>query len=139
MSLKQTVYFMALVGAIAGLACWVTTAWLSDYLPYGSQDTNWRQVAIAATLMGAYIGAMTVGFADHWTSDRVVPSWVLIGAMLGGLAGFLSGLVYWPIEARLVRSANPLAGTLGRGLIWLVIGGLIGLVIGLRWLGANRL
>jgi hypothetical protein len=139
MNLKQTVYFMALVGAIAGLCCWTTQIWLSDYL-VGNQERIWLYVALSATLMGTFIGGMTVGFADHWTSDKVVPSWVLIGVVLGGIAGFLSGLMYIPLEARVVR-ANPgqVAAVIGRSLIWLIAGGMIGLVTGLRWVGANPL
>ena len=139
MNAKQTVYFMALVGAIAGLACWITQVSLSEFLP-GSQDRNWLFVSLSGTLMGAFIGGMTVGFADHWTSDRVVPTWVLIGVVLGAIAGFLSGVLYMPLESRIVRlDPNSFGALIGRSLIWLIAGGLIGLVTGLRWVGANPL
>lgn len=139
MNLKQTVYFMALVGAIAGLCCWTAQIWISDYL-VGNQERNWIFVALSATLMGTFIGGMTVGFADHWTSDKVMPTWVLIGIVLGAVAGFVSGLLYIPIEGRVVRTAQTPAGAIiGRSLIWLITGGMIGLVTGLRWVGANPL
>jgi hypothetical protein len=137
MNLKQTVYFMALVGAIAGLACWTTQIWLSDYLQ-GREEQNWILVALSATLMGAFIGGMTVGFADYWTSDKVVATWVVTGVLLGAIAGVLSGLAYIPLEDRVIRP-NPgqTAAIVGRGVVWVICGGLIGLVTGLRWLGAN--
>jgi hypothetical protein len=117
--------------------CWTTQIWLSDYLR-GIQEQNWIFVTISATLMGAFIGGMTVGFADHWTSDKVVPTWVMMGVFLGAVAGVLSGLAYIPLETRVIRP-NPgkTAAIIGRGLVWLIAGGLIGLVTGLRWVGAN--
>lgn len=137
MNLKQTVYFMALVGAIAGLACWTTQIWLSDYLR-GNESRNWIFVGLSATLMGAFIGGMTVGFADYWTSDKVVATWVMMGVLLGAIAGVLSGLAYIPIENRIIRpNAGQTAAVVGRGLVWLLAGGLIGLVTGLRWVTAN--
>jgi hypothetical protein len=139
MNVKQTAYFMALVGAIAGLACWITQAWLTDLLR-GDQSLNWLFVGLSGTLMGAFIGGLTVGFADHWTSDRVVPSWVVIGILLGALAGFLSGLLYIPLEGRVARlDPRGFPALVGRSLIWVIAGGLIGLVTGLRWVGANPL
>jgi hypothetical protein len=137
-NLKQTVYFMALVGAIAGLLCWTTQVWLSDYL-VGSQERNWLFVGLSATLMGAFIGGMTVGFADRWTADKVVPSWVLAGVLLGAIAGILSGALYIPLEGRIAQASSPTAAVVLRSMIWLIAGGLIGLVTGLRWVSANPL
>jgi len=138
-NLKQTVYFMALVGALAGFACWNIQVWLSDFLT-GGQERIWLGVAISATLMGAFIGGMTVAFADHWTSERVVPTWVIAGIVLGAVAGLLTGLVYIPLQNQLVRPAETQAASfVGSVLPWLIAGGLIGLVTGLRWAGANPL
>lgn len=137
MNLKQTVYFMALVGAIAGLACWTTQVWLSDYLA-GDQERTWLFVGLSATLMGAFIGGMTVGFADHWTSDKVVATWVVAGVLLGAAAGVLSGLVYYLLEARLIGTTGD-TPVIARIIVWLIAGGLIGLAAGLRWAGANPL
>src|SRR5262249_16648676 len=139
-NLKHTVYFMALVGAIAGLACWNIQAWLSDALT-GGQEQNWRFVATSATLMGALIGGLTVAFADRWTSERIVPTWVLAGVLAGRSAGVIPGLAYIPIESRVIRTATASNSAIlvGRALPWLIAGGLIGLVTGLRWAGANPL
>ena len=139
MNLKQTVYFMALIGAIAGFACWNVQVWLSDFL-VGAQDRSWVFVALSAALMGAFIGGMTVGFGDHWTAERVVPTWVLVGVALGAIAGLLTGFIYIPIDQS-VRRADPasMARYVGSALAWLIAGGLIGLVTGLRWATANPL
>jgi len=138
-NLKQTVYFMALVGAAAGLACWNVQIWLSDFVTI-SQDRNWVPVALSATLMGACIGGMTVAFADHWTSERIVPTWVVAGVALGALAGLFTGLAYIPIEGRVIRpDATPAAISVAQALPWVIAGGLIGLVTGLRWASANPL
>jgi hypothetical protein len=138
-SLKHTVYFMSLVGALAGLACWTTQVWLSDLFT-GDQERHWLFVGISATLMGAFIGGMTVGFADHWTSDRVVPSWTAAGVALGATAGVLSAAVYVPIERSLIGPASGYAAqTFGRALAWWIAGGLIGLAIGVRWATVNPL
>lgn len=139
MNLKQTVYFMALVGAIAGLACWTVQGFVSDNVS-GSQDNNWLFVGVSATLMGAFISGMTVGFADHWTAERVVPTWVLMGVVLGALAGILTGALYIPIESQVIRAGTSMTAVrVGRILPWMFAGGLIGLVTGLRWATANPL
>ena len=139
MKLKQMVYFMALVGGIAGLASWVAQAWLSDYFQF-SQESQWILVLIYTVVMGATIGGMTVGFADRWTSDRVPFRWILMGILLGALAGVFSGLVYIPIYTNIIQAGPTGAKALtGRLLAWLFAGGLIGFVVGLRWFGVNRL
>jgi hypothetical protein len=135
---KQTVYFMAIIGAMAGLACWTAQVWLSDYLT-GTQERQWLFVALSATLMGAFIAGLTVGFADHWTAERVVPMWVIVGIALGAVAGVLTGLLYIPLENRIRASASPSGALVGIALPWMIAGGLIGLVTGLRWATANPL
>jgi len=137
MSLKQTVYFMALVGAIAGLCCWTLQSWIADF----DLITDQAMFNILVTaIMGALIGGLTVGFSDHWSSERVVARWVAAGVALGALAGVVSGILYIPILTRVIQ-ANPsgVGPILGRPLTWLIAGGLIGLVTGLRWFGVNRL
>jgi hypothetical protein len=137
MSLKQTVYFMTLVGALAGLCCWFLQASIADFLVGQGQGL---QNIIAATLMGALITSLTVGFADRWTSDRVVPRWIVAGLLLGAAAGFISGLLYLPIMNALGQdTASGVGRMLGGPLNWLIAGSLIGLVTGLRWFGINRL
>ncbi len=136
MSLKQTVYFMALVGAISGLCCWALQSWIGDFVQF--EGTTFT--VLTTSLMGMLLGGLTVAFADKWTADRVVIHWVAAGAGLGLLAGATSGLVYPPILKGVMQtSASPVGIALGRALEWLIAGGLIGFVIGLRWFGVNRL
>jgi len=137
MSLKQTVYFMALVGATAGLICWALQIWIADQ---GLIHDQTLSNILVTAIMGALIGGMTVGFSDHWSSDRVVGRWVLAGVALGALAGTVSGLLYIPILTNVIQgNRSQLGSLLGRPLTWMIAGGLIGLVTGLRWFGVNRL
>jgi hypothetical protein len=136
MSVKQTVYFMGLVGAIAGLICWALQSWIGDLvtLPQG------EFTVLVTTLMGALIGGMTVGFSDRGSADRVVLKWILAGVVSGALAGLVGGLIYLPIASSVMQSSESGAGLLiGRPLTWLIAGALIGLATGLRWVSINRL
>src|SRR5436190_2200204 len=136
MSLKQTVYFMALVGAIAGLTCWAVQSWIGDFV----RIPQTQFTVLVTALMGALIAGMTVGFADRWTADRVVAKWVAVGVVLGALAGTAGGLLYLPILSGIMQSTTSgRVALLGRPMTWLIAGGLIGLVTGLRWFGVNRL
>jgi hypothetical protein len=136
-SVTQTVYFMSLVGAMAGLSCWVLQVWVYNLNIVIGQEL---QHVCVAGLMGALIGGLTVGFADHWSTERVVVRWVVTGVALGLMAGLASGLLYLPILDGVI-SPNPsgLGSTLGRASAWLMTGGLIGFITGLRWLNVNRL
>jgi len=138
MSLKQTVYFMALVGAIAGLVCWALQGFLADLADFSITQAQFT--IFVTTLMGMLIGGMTVGFADKWTSDRVVVKWVFMGVLLGGAAGLVGGLLYLPILFSVIQGSPSRVGAMiGLPLTWLIAGGLIGLVTGLRWAGINKL
>ena len=74
----------------------------------------WVFVAIYAALMGALIGGLTVGFADHWSSEKLVPSWAAVGALLGALAGTVAGLLYRVI-APLIAAGSAGAESRGAG------------------------
>jgi hypothetical protein len=138
MSLKQTVYFMALVGAIAGLICWAIQGFIADLANFSISQAQFT--IIVTTIMGMLIGGMTVGFADKWTSDRVVAKWVFMGVLLGGAAGLVGGLLYLPILFSVIQGSPSRVGAMiGLPLTWLIAGGLIGLVTGLRWANINKL
>jgi hypothetical protein len=140
MNLKQTVYFMALVGALAGLVAWILQIWVLDQLTAFKIEVSQETVQVFVTVItGALIGGLTVGFADHWTAERVVAHWVAAGAVLGAIAGAASSLLYGPMLRIMQASSSSPAALLGRPLTWLVTGGLIGLVTGLRWFKINRL
>ena len=81
---------MSLVGGLTGLCCWIITTVLSDHAT--NLGLSWLNETMGTIIMGSLIGGFTVGFADRWTSDRVVPRWVLMGILLGAGAGALTGL-----------------------------------------------
>jgi len=137
-NLRQHLYFMALVGAAAGLGCWFLQGVLADSWAIAS-ERQWMLVVATAATMGALVGVSTIAFSDYWSADRVVLHWALSGLALGAGAGLLAGLVYVPVFLRTVSvSSSQSALLLGRSAIWLIAGGTIGFATGARWLGVNR-
>ena len=132
MSLYQTLYYMGLVGGMAGLFSWALTALLSSTVLV-NRDA-WLADLAAASVLGLLIGALTVAFSDRWSGNRVVARYVFAGAGIGLLAGMGSGLAMAAITGALV--GHPF---LARLLCWMLAGGLIGLGLGLRWVMANKM
>lgn len=135
MNLNQTVYFMSLVGGVAGLCSWVLTTLLSD-MTFAAGSPLLVQ-ALNTTILGALLGAFTVGFADRWTADRLVARWLVTGTLLGAAAGLLTGFAAVPIQRLLLAQPALTLSALPRIAIWVIAGGLIGLVTGLRWVSVN--
>ncbi len=133
MSLYQTLYYMSLVGGMAGLFSWGITALVAAALP--NQPEVWVSDLIAAAILGGFIGGLTVGFSDRWSGNRVMPRWVISGTLIGIFAGVLAGLIQIPITNNL-GSAFPV---LNRLIAWMLAGSLIGLGLGMRWVAVNRL
>ena len=132
MSLYQTLYFMSLAGGFAGLLSWALKALLSATIL-----SNRPALAdlTAAALLGLIIGLLTVAFSDKWSGNRVVGRYVLAGGAIGLVAGLLGGLAMIPITENL----GPQAPFLARLLSWMLVGSLIGLGLGLRWVMANKM
>lgn len=128
-SFKQTVYFMALVGGIAGLGCWFLVA-LFNLVANSGDKTD----LLNYSLLGALIGGLSIGFNDRWTGDRIVARWVLMGSLLGALAGVIGGFIAYPINNSLGEQF-PLSA---RALSWMFTGALIGFCISLRWLSVSK-
>ena len=131
MSLYQTLYYMSLVGGTAGLFSWVLVALVSTLLV---NQPTWVADLASATILGALIGGLTVGFSDHWSGNRVLPRWVISGSLIGMVAGLAAGLVQIPITNSL-QEQSPI---LTRLVAWMLAGSFIGCGLGLRWLGVNR-
>ncbi len=131
MSLYQTLYFMSLVGSLAGLFSWGLVALISIAL--SSQDMPWLPDLIAATILGAFIGGLSVAFTDRWSGSRVMPRWVISGTLIGLVAGLAAGLIQIPISNNLASQAPVLT----RVIVWMLAGSLIGLGVGLRWVAVN--
>lgn len=133
MSLRQNLYFMSLVGGMAGLFAWAV-ATLATSLP-AVQETPWLPDVISALVLGGFIGGFTVGFSDRWSGNRVLPRWIISGVLIGMSAGLIAGLIQIPLTGRLAESHS----VLSRVVTWMVAGSLIGLGLGMRWLSVNRL
>lgn len=127
-SFQQTVYYMALVGALGGLACWVMRSLLegAGWLP---QKAYLDSVNYA--LLGTFVGGLSIGFNDHWLGDRVNGRRVVVGIFTGAVAGAIGGALAWLIAAQTEGRLSPLA--------WMLTGALLGFAISLRWLNVNRL
>lgn len=133
MSLYQTLYYMSLVGGMAGLCSWALTAMLSAAMV--NEPVAWISDLVAATVLGAFIGGATVGFSDYWSGNRVATRWVVSGILIGGGAGLLAGLIQIPITLS-ISASSPL---LARLIAWGLVGSIIGIGLGLRWIQINHL
>jgi len=128
-SFQQTIWEMALIGALAGVICWFI--WSLLQIPLAI-DVEYYDM-IAFTLLGALIGGLSVGVNDRRLGDAIVPLWILIGVVGGAIAGAAGGWI-----ARFVRAAMIDAGFAADVLSWLIAGALIGFGISLRWWKVNR-
>lgn len=133
MSLNQTLYYMSLVGGIAGLAAWAITALVSALL--GAHDQIWLADFVASAILGAFIGGLSVFFTDKWSGTVIEPRWIASGSLLGLAAGVVAGFVQIPVETHMGASAPSLT----RIISWVLTGSCIGLASGLRWAAVNRL
>jgi hypothetical protein len=127
----QTVYYMALVGGIAGLACWGIVSWIPDLATVGGALLDVINMAI----LGGFIGGLTVGCHDYWLADRVVGRWILVGLSVGIVAGVVGGLIHSAMSQPPLTGQLPL---LSRALSWMIAGWLIGLGVSLRWVMINK-
>jgi hypothetical protein len=128
-SFQQTIWEMALIGALAGVICWFI--WSLLQIPLAI-DVEYYDM-IAFTLLGALIGGMRVGVNDRRLGDAIVPLWILIGVVCGAVAGAAGGWI-----ARFIRSAMIDASFAADVLSWLIAGALIGFGISFRWWRVNR-
>jgi hypothetical protein len=133
MSLYQTLYYMSLVGGMAGLFSWAVTTVIAAALP--TQRDIWVSDLVAAFILGGFIGGLTVAFSDRWSGNRVMPRWIISGTLIGMMAGLIGGLIQIPITNNLASQAPVLT----RLIAWMLAGSFIGLGLGLRWVHVNRL
>jgi hypothetical protein len=131
MSLYRTLYFMSLVGGMAGLFSWALLAVVSAVV---HQQAPWVSNLIASTMLGAFCGGLTVGFTDRWSGNQARPIWIVSGTAVGLLAGCVAGLLQKPVTEKLSEQAYVLSSVI----IWMLAGSLIGLGLGLRWVTVNR-
>src|SRR5215475_11609281 len=124
MNLRQTIYFMALVGGLAGLLCWSVVVWIS-----------WLPDLVSSIILGMLIGGLTVLFSDRWSGEQVVGRWIASGIVIGFLAGVLSGVLQLWIGSGGLIAQKHLAVIVA----WTATGSLIGFGTGLRWASVNKL
>jgi MFS family permease len=118
---------------MSGLFSWAIMRLAAGFLT--STQGNWVSDLIATTVLGAFIGGLTVAFSDRYSGNRVTPRWVVSGTFIGLLAGAIAGLIQIPIANRLAATA-PLATRL---ISWMIAGSFIGLGLGLRWVHVNKM
>jgi hypothetical protein len=128
-SFQQTIWEMALIGALAGVICWFI--WSLLQIPLAI-DVEYYDM-IAFTLLGALIGGLSVGVNDRRLGDAIVPLWILIGVVCGAVAGAAGGWI-----ARFIRAAMIDTSFAADVLSWLIAGALIGFGISFRWWKVNR-
>jgi hypothetical protein len=133
MGISQGLYFTSLLGAIGGLLAWGLAALISSAVM--QQQGLPTSDFIAALAIGAFVGGLTAGFTDHSSGDRL--GWWPVAT--GFAIGIGSAAVAVLIQ---IAVATSLAGTfpdLARLISWVVLGSLVGLGLGLRWIRENRL
>src|ERR1017187_5730290 len=118
MSLYQSLFYMSLVGGMAGLAAWALTTLLAGLVQFPAISP----ALIPAVLLGSFMGGLTVGFSDHWAGNRVLPRWVLAGVGIGCLAGLLGSALQIPIRNALFVHYPIVV----RVLTWILIASFIG-------------
>jgi hypothetical protein len=128
MSLYQSLYYMSLVGGLAGVSAWALTTLLAAVLRFPAAAPD----LIPAMLLGGLLGALTVAFSDHLSGNRWRWRWTLSGAGLGLAGGALAGLLQIPIRDSLLAHYPVVV----RVLSWTLAAGFIGLAMGVR--GQNR-
>jgi MFS family permease len=133
MSLNQSLYFMSLVGGVAGLFAWAVAGLVTSLATV--QETSWLSDVISALVLGGFIGGFAVAFSDRWSGNRVRPRWIVSGALIGTSAGLFAGLIQIPLTRRLADQYE----LLSRLITWMIAGSLIGLGLGMRWVSINRL
>jgi len=133
MSLGQSLYFLSLVGGLAGLTSWALTSLVFSLFTF--QAPTWVPDLVAVPVLGALIGGLTVYFADKWSGGVILPRWVVTGTVVGLLSGFAAGCAQIPLTMHLSARAPEVA----RILAWMLAGSFIGMGLGLRWVSVNRL
>jgi hypothetical protein len=128
-SFQQAIWEMSLVGALAGLLCWFLWSLIQIPESVGPQYYD----VIAFTLLGAFIGGLSVSLNDRRLGDAIVPLGVLFGVVSGAAAGAIGGWL-----SRYLRESAVGSALFADALSWLIAGGLIGFGTSLRWIRGHR-
>ncbi len=123
---------MALTGATGGLFAWAIAALASATLMH--QQRALFSDLISTLTIGAIVGGMTIACVDHCSGEQMHPWRVASGVAIGILAAAIGNALEIPVT----RSVAGQFPGLARVLCWILVGSLIGLGLGLRWLNTNR-
>jgi FHA domain len=131
MNSKIYIYFMMLVGALAGLTSWVFMTVVVGIFPGLGQPSFLDLLNMG--LLGMFICGLSVAFNDYWSDGEYQILWIAVGALLGMAIGLVSGL-----GARAIQSQFGVGFPLASRLIpWTLTGALIGFGAGARWFKVN--
>src|SRR5262245_47763621 len=108
MTSQMRVYFMGLVGGVAGLTCWSIVT-MAGYVVPQIGDSFFSD-AFTMAILGGALGALAVAFWDYWSEEHLVPVSILSGFGIGMGMGLVSGLLAGQIQTYL--------GVLGRVIPW---------------------
>jgi hypothetical protein len=132
MTSRMRIYYMCLVGAMAGLVCWGLVVILTKYGLFPKLASY--PDLLNMTLLGGIIGGLVVGFSDYWAEGAVLPLWVASGVAVGLFVGFV-GAYFMTVVAPLLPEGM---GIWRGALPWALAGELIGFGVGMRWFAVNR-
>jgi len=116
---------------MSGLFAWAIVRLVTAVF---TTESDWISDLLAAAVLGAFIGGLTVAFSDHYSGNRVMPRWIVSGSLIGLFSGVLAGLLQIPIR----RSLGPSSPFAARLISWMIAGSFIGLGLGLRWIQVNK-
>ncbi len=135
--LPKSGYIGPVAGMTGGGLAWIVGSLLFTDLGEVLSSHGALDIAVMA-MVGALIGASVLGMAASVRAEGVG-----IGVALGALLGVLGGVV-GSLGGLLLAGAAGLGGSrqsfvVARLIVWGLSGGLIGLLLGLRWVGRDRL
>lgn len=132
MESSEGLYFTSFIGAAGGLLAWGVAALLSAAL---SQQSGFpTSDFIAALAIGVCVGGLTVAYSERRSGERGSRWPVAFGIAIGAMSSAAAIAIQIPVATNLA-GAFP---TLARVLCWIILGSLVGLGLGLRWINSNR-
>jgi len=124
----RILFYVSLVGGIAGLNAWALNSLITVAVGAVSE-------IVAAAVLGALIGAGVIAISDHFEGG-IQARWVFAGAAIAGSMGALGALPHFFTAEFLFERQHTV---IARTLLWMLVGGSVGLGVGLRSMQINSL